>query len=116
MVRALRTEAALREFVGEPAQAVAEKATDHVDAASARFLAASSFFLLAAAGHRGTGGGAAPALRQGVRPFRAVGPAMWPAKGEVPTAGQIVRSQHKLQVPAKVIDKMLRHDAKVNRY
>jgi hypothetical protein len=34
----------------------------------------------------------------------------------VPTAGRIVHSQHKLQVPAKVIDKMLRHDAKVNRY
>jgi predicted pyridoxine 5'-phosphate oxidase superfamily flavin-nucleotide-binding protein len=43
-------------------------------------------------------------------------PATWPAKGEVPSAGQIVRSQHKLPVPAKVIDKMLRRDAKVNRY
>jgi uncharacterized protein len=42
--------------------------------------------------------------------------ASWPAKGEVPTAGQMVRSQHKLPVPAKEIDKMLRHDAKVNRY
>jgi hypothetical protein len=30
----------------------------------------------------------------------------------VPTAGQIVRSQHKLQ--AKVVDKMLRRDAKVS--
>ena len=42
--------------------------------------------------------------------------ASWPAKGEVPTAGQMVRSQHELPVPAKVIDEMLRHDAKVNRY
>ena len=42
--------------------------------------------------------------------------ASWPAKGEVPTAGQMVRSQHKLPVPAKVIDKMLKRDAKVNRY
>ena len=31
-------------------------------------------------------------------------------------AGQIVRSQHKLPVPAKLIDKMLRQDARVNRY
>ena len=38
------------------------------------------------------------------------------AKGEVPSAGQIVRSQHKLPVPAKAIDKMLRRDAKVNKY
>ena len=42
--------------------------------------------------------------------------ASWPAKREVPTAGQMVRSQHELPVPAKVIDEMLRHDAKVNRY
>ena len=42
--------------------------------------------------------------------------ATWPAKDDVPTAGQMVRSQHKLPVPAKVIDKMLRHDAEVNRY
>jgi uncharacterized protein len=47
MVRELRTETELREFVSEPSQAVAEKAIDHVDAASARFIAASPFFLLA---------------------------------------------------------------------
>jgi hypothetical protein len=34
----------------------------------------------------------------------------------VPSAGQIVRSQHELPVPAKVIDKMLRRDAEVNKY
>jgi hypothetical protein len=43
-------------------------------------------------------------------------PASWPAMCEVPTAGQIVRSQHDVPVPAKVIDKMLRRDARVNRY
>ena len=47
MTRELRTTAELREFIGEPTQAVAEKAIDHVDAASARFIAASPFFLLA---------------------------------------------------------------------
>jgi predicted pyridoxine 5'-phosphate oxidase superfamily flavin-nucleotide-binding protein len=47
MTRELRTTAELREFIGEPAQAIAEKAIDHVDAASARFIAASPFFLLA---------------------------------------------------------------------
>ena len=43
-MRELRSEAELREFVGEPSQAVAEKAIDHADAASARFIAASPFF------------------------------------------------------------------------
>jgi len=42
--------------------------------------------------------------------------ATWPAKDDVPTAGQMVRSQHNLAVPAEEIDTMLRHDAKVNRY
>jgi len=42
--------------------------------------------------------------------------ATWPAKGDVPTAGQMVRSQHNLAVPAREIDKMLKRDAKVNRY
>ncbi len=43
-------------------------------------------------------------------------PTSWPAKGEVPTAGQIVRSQHNVSLPAKAIDSMLRRDAQVNRY
>ena len=205
MTRELRTTAELREFIGEPTQAVAEKAIDHVDAASARFIAASPFFLLATTAAdgscdvspRGDPAGSvlvvdehtlafgdrkgnrrldsminivqhaqvgmiflvpgrgdtlrvngrarvvadAPYLPQltvaGVTPQLAVevrveelflhctkafarsalwDTASWPAKGEVPTAGQMVRSQHKLPVPAKVIDEMLRHDAKVNRY
>ena len=40
----------------------------------------------------------------------------WPERKQVPTAGQIVRSQHGTPVPARVIDAALRHDAKVNRY
>ena len=54
MSRELRTEAELREFVSEPSQAVAEKAIDHVDAESARFIAASPFFLLATAAADGS--------------------------------------------------------------
>lgn len=204
-MRELRSEAELREFVDEPARAVAEKAIDHVDAESARFIAASPFFLLATTAADGScdvsprgdppgsvlvvddrtlafgdrkgnrrldsmtnilqrprvgmifmvpGVGdtlrvngsarvvaAAPYLAEltvaGVTPQLAIevrveelflhcskafvrsalwDTATWPAKGEVPSAGQIVRSQHKLPVPAKVIDKMLRRDAKVNRY
>ena len=205
MTRELRTTAELREFIGEPTQAVAEKAIDHVDAASARFIAASPFFLLATTAADGScdvsprgdpagsvlvvdehtlafgdrkgnrrldsminivqhaqvgmiflvpGGatrcgsteglgssptrptsrssrwpGSTPQLAVEVRVEELFlhctkafarsalwDTASWPAKGEVPTAGQMVRSQHKLPVPAKVIDKMLRHDAKVNRY
>lgn len=41
------TEAQLREIVQEPGHAVAEKAIDRVDEESARFIAASPFFLLA---------------------------------------------------------------------
>jgi uncharacterized protein len=40
-------EAGLRAIVSEPPAFIAEKAIDHVDAQSARFLAASPFFLLA---------------------------------------------------------------------
>jgi PPOX class probable FMN-dependent enzyme len=47
VTRELRTEAELREFVDEPHPAVAGKAIDHIDPESARFLAASPFFLLA---------------------------------------------------------------------
>ena len=205
MTRELRSEAELREFVDEPSRAVAEKAIDHVDAESARFITASPFFLLATAAADGScdvsprgdppgsvlvldertlafgdrkgnrrldsftnilqrpdvgllflvpgrgdtlrvNGTArivadAPYLPRlavaGVTPQLAVevrvgelflhcskafarsalwDPATWPEKGDVPTAGQMVRSQHNVPVPAKVIDKMLRRDAKVNRY
>jgi uncharacterized protein len=205
MMRELRTEAELREFVDEPAQAIAEKAIDHVDAESARFIAASPFFLLATTAADGScdvsprgdppgsvlvlddrtlafgdrkgnrrldsmrnilqqsqvgmiflvpgrgdtlrvNGSArvvvdAPYLPRlavaGVTPRLAVevrvdelflhcskafvrsalwDTTSWPAKGDVPTAGQMVRSQHELSVAAEEIDKMLKRDAKVNRY
>ena len=54
MTRELRSEAELREFVDEPSRAVAEKAIDHVDAESARFIGASPFFLLATAAADGS--------------------------------------------------------------
>lgn len=205
MTRQLRTEAELREFVSEPSRAVAEKAIDHVDAESARFIAASPIFLLATAAADGSCDvsprgdppgsvlvlddrtlafgdrkgnrrldsmtnllqrpqvgmlflvpGVGDTLRvngtarivaeaaylprltmQGVQPRLAIevrveelflhcskafarsalwNSASWPAKRAVPTAGQIVRSQHGVPVPATAIDAMLRRDAKVNRY
>ena len=205
MTRELRSAAELREFVDDPTQAVAEKAIDHVDAASARFIAASPFFLLATTAADGScdvsprgdppgsvlvvddrtlafgdrkgnrrldsmtnivehprvgmiflvpgrtdtlrvNGSArvvvdAPYLPQltvaGVTPRLAIevqveelflhcskaflrsalwDTATWPAKGDVPTAGQMVRSQHHLSVPAKEIDEMLHRDANTNRY
>ncbi|GAA2802940.1 MSMEG_1061 family FMN-dependent PPOX-type flavoprotein [Saccharopolyspora taberi] len=54
MTRVLRTEAELREFVSEPNRAIAEKAIDHIDAESGRFIAASPFFLLATTAADGT--------------------------------------------------------------
>lgn len=48
------TEAQLRELVQEPGRAVAEKAIDRVDDESARFIAASPFFLLATTSSDGT--------------------------------------------------------------
>src|SRR4051812_9970963 len=54
MTRVLRSEAELRELVSEPAKVIAEKAIDHVDAESARFIAASPFFLLATTAADGT--------------------------------------------------------------
>ncbi|MDL5160021.1 MSMEG_1061 family FMN-dependent PPOX-type flavoprotein [Actinomycetospora termitidis] len=47
-------EAALREVVAEPPRAVADKAIDHVDEESARFLAASPFFLFSTTGADGS--------------------------------------------------------------
>ncbi|HWM06275.1 MAG TPA: MSMEG_1061 family FMN-dependent PPOX-type flavoprotein [Actinophytocola sp.] len=205
MTRELRTEAELRTFVAEPARAIAEKAIDHVDAESARFIAASPFFLLATAAADGTcdvsprgdppgsvlvlddrtlafgdrkgnrrldclknilqnpqvgmlflvpgmgetvrvNGTArivaeAPYLSrlvvQGVQPQLAVevrlvelfvhcskafarsalwDPGTWPPKRAVPTAGQMIRSQHHVAEPARNIDEMLRRDAEENRY
>lgn len=46
--------AALRAVVSEPAPFIAEKAIDHVDEASRRFLEASPFFLLATTGADGS--------------------------------------------------------------
>src|SRR5918997_2541374 len=44
-------------------------------------------------------------------------PASWPAKGEVPSAGEMVRSQHPaVTVPAAEIDAALEESAVVNRY
>lgn len=54
MTRVLQTEAELREFVGEPSRAIAEKSIDHVDAESARFIAASPLFLLATTARDGS--------------------------------------------------------------
>jgi PPOX class probable FMN-dependent enzyme len=54
MTRVLRTEADLREFVGEPTKLVVEKVIDHIDAESRRFLEASPLFLLATSAEDGT--------------------------------------------------------------
>ncbi|MFP5072949.1 MSMEG_1061 family FMN-dependent PPOX-type flavoprotein [Pseudonocardia nantongensis] len=40
----------------------------------------------------------------------------WPARGEVPSAGKLVKGQYGLPGPAKLIDAALNRDAKVNRY
>lgn len=40
-------------------------------------------------------------------------PSTWPEKKQVPTAGQMVRSQHGVPVPARLIDAALRRDARV---
>lgn len=42
--------------------------------------------------------------------------ATWPAKADVPSAGQMVRGQHGGPMPARLIDAALRRDARVNRY
>lgn len=43
-------------------------------------------------------------------------PSSWPAKGDVPSGGQIVRGQRSVPESAEAIDDMLRQDAQVNRY
>jgi len=40
----------------------------------------------------------------------------WPQRTAVPSAGQIVRGQHAVKVPAKVIDAALRRDVRVHQY
>jgi uncharacterized protein len=206
MGRIIRSEEELRALVPPPTQFVAEKAIDHIDDASRRFLEASPFFLLATAATdgscdvspRGDPPGSVAVLdrrtlafgdrkgnrrldslrnilanprvgmlflvpgsgdtmrvngtarivadaeylpdlaRGGVVPHLAVevaveelflhcskafgrsalwDPATWPGKGTVPSAGQIVRSQHPaVTVPAAEIDRELEESAVVNRY
>ena len=206
MARVIRSVEELREVVAPPTQVVADKAIDHIDDASRRFLEASPFFLLATSAADGTcdvsprgdppgsvrvldrrtlvfgdrkgnrrldslrnilanprvgllflvpgvgdtlrvngtarivaEAGYLPEIaRGGVVPHLAVevvvaelflhcskafarsalwDPASWPAKGEVPSAGQIVRSQHPaVTVPAAEIDAALEESAVVNRY
>lgn len=50
----ITSEAQLREVVPPPAQVIADKATDHVDAESARFLAQATFCLVASRGPDGS--------------------------------------------------------------
>ena len=206
MARVIRSVEELREVVAPPTQVVADKAIDHIDDASRRFLEASPFFLLATSAADGTcdvsprgdppgsvlvldrrtlafgdrkgnrrldslrnilanpqvgllflvpgvgdtlrvngtarivaEAGYLPEMaRGGVVPHLAVevvveelflhcskafgrsalwDPASWPAKGEVPSAGEIVRSQHPaVTVPAAEIDAALEESAVVNRY
>ncbi|ANY08085.1 MSMEG_1061 family FMN-dependent PPOX-type flavoprotein [Pseudonocardia sp. HH130630-07] len=40
----------------------------------------------------------------------------WPAKGEVPSAGKLVKGQYRVPGPARVIDAAMRREAKANRY
>lgn len=204
-MRVIESERELREFVREPAAAVADKAIDHIDEVSARFIAASPFFLLATSSDDGTcdvsprgdppgcvlvldertiafadrkGNRRLDSLRNvlarpavgmlfvvpgvgdtlringtarivadapylprlavaDVTPDLAIEVTVeelflhcskafarsrlwdsttWPEKGEVPTAGQMVRGQHGVRTPARLIDAALRHDARVNQY
>jgi PPOX class probable FMN-dependent enzyme len=206
MARVISSADELREIVPPPTQVVADKAIDHIDDASRRFLEASPFFLLATSAAdgscdvspRGDPPGSVLVLdrstlafgdrkgnrrldslrnilanpqvgmlflvpgsgdtlrvngtarivadadylpemaRGGVVPHLAIevvvdelflhcskafgrsalwDPASWPAKGEVPSAGEIVRSQHpRVTVPAAEIDAALEESAVVNRY
>ena len=205
MSRVIRSLAELRAVVREPAKQVAEKAIDHIDAESARFIRASPFFLFATTNAEGDADvsprgdppgsvlvlddrtlafgdrkgnrrldsltnvldqprvgmiflvpGIGDTLRlngtarivadapyaadlavQGVAPDLAIevtvqelylhcakallrsalwDPSTWPERSEVPTAGQIARSQHRVPVPARLIDAALRRDSRVNRY
>ena len=206
MARVIRSVEELREVVAPPTQVVADKAIDHIDDASRRFLEASPFFLLATSAADGTcdvsprgdppgsvrvldrrtlafgdrkgnrrldslrnilanprvgllflvprvsdtlrvngtarivaEAGYLPEMaRGGVVPHLAVEVVVeelflhcskafgrsalwdhvtWHAKGEVPSAGEIVRSQHPaVTVPAAEIDAALEECAVLNRY
>ncbi|MFC4948947.1 pyridoxamine 5'-phosphate oxidase family protein [Pseudonocardia sp. GCM10023141] len=48
--------------------------------------------------------------------LRVNGTATWPDRKDVPTAGQIARSQHGFKVPARMIDAALRLEARRNQY
>lgn len=43
-------------------------------------------------------------------------PSSWPGRGDVPSAGQIIRGQRDVSDSAESIDDMLRRDAQLNRY
>ncbi|QFU92135.1 Pyridoxamine 5'-phosphate oxidase [Amycolatopsis sp. YIM 10] len=43
-------------------------------------------------------------------------PASWPERGDVPTAGQLARSQSGTRIPARMLDAALRAEAKHNQY
>lgn len=206
MARLIRSEEELRAVVAPPTELVANKAIDHIDDASRRFLEASPFFLLATSASDGTcdvsprgdppgsvlvldrrtlvfgdrkGNRRLDSLRNilanpqvgllflvpgvgdtlrvngtarivaeadylpelargGVVPHLAIEVvveelflhctkafgrsalwdyATWPAKGAVPSAGQIVRSQHpRVTVPAPEIDAALERSAVADRY
>lgn len=205
MRQVITSREALREVVKEPMRAVAEKAIDHIDAESRRFLEASPFFLLATMADdgscdvspRGDPAGSVLVLddrtlafgdRKGNRRLDSlenilqrpqvgmlfmipgIGDTMrvngtativqgadylprmavrdsapvlsievtvdelylhctkaflrsalwdtstWPERKDVPTAGQIARSQHGVKVPARMIDAALRMEAKRNQY
>jgi PPOX class probable FMN-dependent enzyme len=206
VARVIRSEQELREIVAPPTGFVVDKAIDHVDEASRRFVEASPFFLLSTAAADGTcdvsprgdppgsvvvldrhtlafgdrrgnrrldslhnilanprvgmlflvpgvgdtlrvngtarivadAGYLTDMARGGVVPHLAVevvveelflhcskafarsalwDPASWPGRGAVPSAGEIVRSQHTaVTVPAAEIDAALDDDARHNRY
>lgn len=43
-------------------------------------------------------------------------PATWPAKGEVPSAGKLVKGQYGIPGPARLIDAAFRREAEANQY
>ncbi|GAA1196292.1 MSMEG_1061 family FMN-dependent PPOX-type flavoprotein [Pseudonocardia alaniniphila] len=53
-MRTICDESELREYVQAPSAAIAEKAIDHIDEVSARFIAASPLFMLATSGADGS--------------------------------------------------------------
>ena len=43
-------------------------------------------------------------------------PATWPGKGEVPSAGKLVKGQYRIPGPARVLDAAMRREARANQY